>query len=138
MIQMAIHRNRKKLILLAIVIVGAILLFRKFNTNDAVDYSDIQEHFKYGSIGSEPVNGFPKALLKVLPIVFRDKPPADGLASLGFIQESGREFPVGFSQRRVVIDRVWLNCGVCHTGSVRATPSSPRHVYAGMPANTMT
>ena len=103
-----------------------------------MDYSDIQEHFKYGSIGSEIANGFPKTILKVLPTMFRDKLPGDGLASLGFIQEDGKEFPVGFSQRRVVIDRVWLNCGVCHTGSVRATPSSSRHVYSGMPANTMT
>src|SRR5262245_49066339 len=135
--RMATKHKRSKIIVAAVAVAG-ILLFRTFNTNDPVDYSDILEHFKYGSIGSEIANGFPKTILKVLPTIFRDKLPGDGLASLGFIQEDGKEFPVGFSQRRVVIDRVWLNCGVCHTGSVRATPSSPRHVYAGMPANTMT
>ena len=36
----------------------------------------------------------------------------------GLIQEPGRETPIGFSVRRVVIDRVGMNCAICHTGEV--------------------
>ncbi len=44
--------------------------------------------------------------------------------------------PIGTSQRRNLnVDRVWINCGVCHTGTVRETPDSPPQIVLGMPAN---
>jgi mono/diheme cytochrome c family protein len=72
--------------------------------------------------------------------MFPEKFPADrepGYTAFGFIQEPGMDLPVGFSKRRVIIDRVWLNCGACHTGTVRDTPDSPPRVLTGMGANTM-
>ena len=129
--------RRRKLIILAIIVALAAYLFWRFNPDRPVDYSDIEEHFKYGSIGSEPATGVPYWILKVLPIMFADKLPGEGYASLGFVEEEGRDLPVGFSMRRVMIDRAWLNCGVCHTGTVRDTPGSQPTVYTGMPANTM-
>jgi len=108
-----------------------------FISNGVVDYDDIGDHFKYGSIGSEPANGIPYWIWKALPELFADKLPGKGYASLGFIQEAGHDRPVGFSMRRVLIDRVSLNCGVCHTGSVRESSGAAPRIVVGMPANTM-
>jgi mono/diheme cytochrome c family protein len=45
--------------------------------------------------------------------------------------------PVGVSMRKVRgIDLVYLNCAVCHTGTVRDAPGAPARVIAAMPANT--
>jgi hypothetical protein len=115
----------------------AFILFWPAISNGADDYTNIDEHFKFGSIGSEPANGLPYWIWKALPVLFADKLPGKGYASLGFIQEAGHERPVGFSLRRVFIDRVSLNCGVCHTGSYRDAPGAEPHIVAGMPANTM-
>jgi mono/diheme cytochrome c family protein len=134
------ERKRVKIvlfILLVVLIALAAYLYWAFNPNRPVDYADIQEHFKYGSIGSEPANGIPYWIFKVLPEMFPEKLPGQGLASLGLIEEQGRDLPVGFSKRRVIVDRVGLNCGVCHTGTVRDTPNSPPRVIVGMPANRL-
>jgi hypothetical protein len=124
------------IILVVLIAIGA-YLYWSFNPNRPVDYADITEHFKYGSIGSEPANGIPYWIFKVLPDMFPEKLPGKGLASLGVIEEPGRDLPVGFSKRRVIVDRVGLNCGVCHTGTVRDTPSSAPRVIVGMPANRL-
>jgi hypothetical protein len=119
-------------------------LYWKFDPNRPVDYADVEEHFKYGSIGSDNLfNGIPYWVWKVLPDMFPDKLPGKGYASLGFIEEGdhhngarhGR--PIGFSMRRSGIDLVGLNCAVCHTGTLRERPESLPRVYVGMPANTV-
>ena len=133
------QRRIRRVLLILIVVVIAIAAFAywKFNPDRPVDYADITEHFKYGSIGSEHQSGIPYWIFKVLPDMFPEKLPGPGLASLGLIEEPGRDLPVGFSKRRVIVDRVGLNCGVCHTGTVRDTPESPRRVIVGMPANRL-
>ncbi|YAF94490.1 MAG: c-type cytochrome [Nodularia sp. CChRGM 3473] len=119
------------------VIVTAIFLIWPSFANSPVDYADIEDHFKYGSIGSENINGVPYWIWKVLPELFSDKLPGQGYTSLGFIQEQGKDLPVGFSQRRVLIDRIGLNCAVCHTGTLRDTSTSDRQVITAMPANVV-
>ena len=119
------------------VIAVAIFFIWPVISNSPVDYANIEDHFKYGSIGSEPVNGVPYWIWKVLPELFPDKLPDRGYSSLGFIQEPGKDLPVGFSKRRVFIDRVGLNCAVCHTGTLRETPQSDRQVITAMPANVV-
>src|SRR5258705_6476051 len=133
-------RERKRikiilLIILVILIAIAAYLYWAFNPNRPVDYADIQEHFKYGSIGSEPANGIPYWIFKVLPDMFPEKLNGKGYAALGFIEEPGRDLPIGFSKRRVIVDRVGLNCAVCHTGTVRDNANSQPRVIVGMPAN---
>ena len=133
-------RERKRikiilLIILVILIAIAAYLYWAFNPNRPVDYADIQEHFKYGSIGSEPANGIPYWIFKVLPDMFPEKLSGKGYAALGFIEEPGRDLPIGFSKRRVIVDRVGLNCAVCHTGTVRDNANSQPRVIVGMPAN---
>jgi mono/diheme cytochrome c family protein len=111
-----------------------------------VVYDEISEHFKYGSIGSEPgvslmrpVGGVvpPYAVFTALPSICRDKLPG-GYASLGFVFEEGHDLPIGVSRRRRQgIDHVGLNCATCHTGTIRDTPSSPRRIVLGMPAHQL-
>ena len=132
------RQTRKRLLwLVGAVIVAALLIVLPSLSDAADDYTGIEEHFKYGSIGSEPANGIPYWIWQALPVLFADKLPGKGYGSLGFIYEAGRDRPVGFSKRRVFIDRIALNCGVCHTGTVRDTPDGSPRVITGMPANTM-
>jgi RoxA-like, cytochrome c-like len=132
------HRKRVLIALLIVLllVVGTWVVSKTF-LNRPVDYDDIVEHFKYGSIGSESANGIPYWIWKVLPEMFPEKLPGKGYESLGFLKEEGHDTPIGFTRRRVPIDRVGLNCAVCHTGTVRETPSSPRQIIAGMPANNL-
>jgi len=127
------------LIILFVLAMIASLLFWKFVPDAPVDYVKITDHFKYGSIGSEPANGIPYWIWKVLPDMFPEKLPVRGKGYEGFglIQEPGRDTPIGFSVRRVIIDRVGLNCALCHTGTVRQTPQSPPLIILGMPANKL-
>ena len=119
---------------------------RALRSDDPVTYEAILDHFKYGSIGSEPgvsllrpVGGVlpPYAVFTALPAVCANKLPG-GYASLGFIVEDGRDLPVGISRRRRLgIDHVGLNCAACHTGTVRETPASAPQIVAGMPAHQL-
>ena len=135
-----IQERRRIQIALLVIVVGIVAVaayfYWSFHPNRPVDYADITEHFKYGSIGSEPASGIPYWIFKVMPDMFPEKLPG-GYASLGLIEEPGRDLPIGFSKRRVIVDRVGLNCGVCHTGTVRETPSSQPVVVVGMPANNL-
>jgi hypothetical protein len=132
------HKKIVGIVLLLIVVMGAALVLAWPSlSNGVVDYDNIVDHFKYGSIGSEAANGIPYWIWKALPELFADKLPGKGYASLGFIQESGQDRHIGFSNRRVFIDRVSLNCGVCHTGSIRESNGAVAQIVPGMPANTM-
>ena len=134
-----LHKAVLKRVWIVVVGVIAVAIFFLWPviSNSPVDYANIEDHFKYGSIGSEPVNGVPYWIWKVLPELFPDKLPDRGYSSLGFIQEPGKDLPIGFSKRRVFIDRVGLNCAVCHTGTLRETPQSDRQVITAMPANVV-
>jgi hypothetical protein len=146
--QYLLHNRRRRLWLLLIIVIlliGAYLLWR-FTRDRPDDYASIVDQFKYGSIGSEPggsvadsVGGLlpPYEIFRVLPRVCADKLPG-GFASLGLIFEPGHELPIGVSRRfRLGFEQVGLNCAVCHTGTVRDTPDSPRRIVAGMPAHQL-
>lgn len=119
-----------------VITVGYFIL--RFTRDRAVYHPDTAEHFKYGSTGGERDAGIPVALWNILPDLFQKYLPGKGLESLGFIYETNRSFPIGVSERNVQgVDRVFLNCAVCHVGTVRDTPASPRRIIVGMPANTV-
>jgi len=120
------------------VYVAGLALFRRFNPDAPTVHSEIRAHFKYDSIGSEPANGIPYWIWKVLPAMFPEKLPApgNGYTSFGFVFEPGNEIPIGLARRTVIIPRLGMNCAICHTGTVRDTPESPPRIYLGMPANT--
>ncbi|MGL5794078.1 MAG: c-type cytochrome [Waterburya sp.] len=130
----------RKIVVVAIALVVAILLYLVSPLllgNGTVKYADIEDHFKYGSIGGERVNGIPYWIWKVLPVMFADKLPGDGYTSLGFIQESGQELPIGFTQRKIFVNRVAQNCATCHVGSLRDSPDSKPQIITAMPSNTV-
>jgi len=139
-VEQAERRRFMRLLLVLLLALGlvAAFVYWRFFAERPVDYADIGEHFKYGSIGSEPANGIPYWIWKVLPDMFPEKLPqrgGRGYENFGLIQEPGRDTPVGFSVRRVLVDRVGMNCALCHTGTVRDTPQGERRVLLGMPAN---
>lgn len=132
----------------AAVLVAALVVWVvvSINSDSPVDYADIQEHFKYGSIGSEPggsllspVGGVlpPYWVFTALPSVCSDKLP-NGYATFGFVTEPGKDLPIGVSRRRRFgVDHVGLNCSVCHTATVREAPNAQPKVMLGMPAQQL-
>ena len=100
---------------LAIAAIAVIWVVVSINTDRPVTYENIEEHFKYGSIGSEPggsllspIGGVlpPYWVFTALPSVCKDKLPG-GYASFGFVTEPGHDLPVGISRRRRLgIDRL--------------------------------
>jgi mono/diheme cytochrome c family protein len=120
-----------------ILVVALILTLPFLVNNGSVKYADINEHFKYGTIGGEAANGIPYWIWKVLPVTFADKLPGEGYTSLGFIQEAGQDLPIGFSQSKIGVERVGQNCATCHTGTLRETPDSQPRIITTMPSNTV-
>ena len=132
------------LVVVALVAIGFSYLTWRFTRDDPVTYTDPEEHFKYGSTGGERESGIPYWIWKVLPKMFpeylpgKTYTPGTEYASLGFLYEPGKDLPIGVSRRNTQgIDRVFLNCAICHAGSVRGSPQSPRAIYTGMPSNTV-
>jgi mono/diheme cytochrome c family protein len=142
---------KKKIELGPIIRVAALFLLTvlavyavwRVQRNSPVTYAEIEEHFKYGSTGGEIEAGIPYAVWKALPHAFPQYLPAaptreKPYSVFGFIYEPGHDLPVGVSQRNVQgLDRVFLNCAVCHAGTVRSSPEAEPRVYLGMPANTV-
>src|SRR5947209_7678153 len=126
-------RFRARIFWIPTIILLAIVLWLVWylKRDSTPDIADIQEHFKYGSIGSEPggslfdpVGGVlpPYWVFRTLPAVCPEKLPG-GYASLGLIFEPGRDLPIGVARRRRLgLEQVGLNCAVCHTGTVRSGP----------------
>lgn len=135
------QRGKKIAIAIIALLVALVLwLVWPFVTNRGpVYYSDIDEHFRYGSIGGEDTDGIPYWLWKALPVVFADKLPGEDFTALGFIQEPDHELPIGFakSTRTIGLDVVTQNCATCHVGTLRERPDTPRSVISTMPANTV-
>ena len=120
------------------ILLSTVYLACRLTRDVPVLHQSAEEHFKYGSTGGERDAGIPVALWRILPDLFPQFLPGKGYASIGFLFETNREFPIGVSQRNVQgIDRVFVNCAVCHTGTVRDTPDSTPRVIVGMPANGM-
>lgn len=119
-----------------LIVSGALYAALRFLPDRAVTYDDPVEHFKYGSTGGERESGFPYWIWRALPQVCAEHLPGPGYASLGLSFEPGRDLPVGVSMRRNLgIDRVFLNCAVCHASTVRESPDSPPRLITGMPAH---
>lgn len=114
--------------------------------DDPVLYDNDADHFKYGSIGSEPggsllssVGGLlpPEPVFRVLPEICPEQAPG-GYAAFGVLSEPGHTLPIGVSQRhRIGVDNVGVNCALCHSGTYRESADAAPHVVLGMPANNL-
>lgn len=134
-------RHKKILIIAvsAVVALGIVLAIwaRSFmNRNRApVVYSDVVEHFKYGSIGTEKRLGVPAPLFDLFPVMFADLLPQDrpgtGYEKLGFLYEPGHKRPIGTTLREMPVELVGLNCAACHTGTMRDAPGGERRLLFG-------
>src|ERR1044072_9891 len=132
------------LALLVILVIVTVSLASRFLSDVPVDYGESEEHFKYGSTGGETGGGVPYWVWNALPHVCSTHVPGGApmpgreYAAFGFLYEPDRDLPVGMSQRRNLgMDRVFLNCAVCHTSTVRDTVDGPPRIVTGMPANTV-
>lgn len=139
-------RNIVLLVIVLITLIVVLALLRYFLADRTIAYDDIREHYKYGSIGSEPggsvftpVGGVlpPYLIFKTLPAICPEKLPG-GYASLGLIFEPGHELPIGISRRRRLgLDQVGVNCAACHTGTFRTSATSASQIVLGMPAHQL-
>jgi hypothetical protein len=123
--------------LLLLLMLGGITYIQFFRTLPPTYFASDEEHFLYGSIGTESTSGVPYWIWLVLPRVFPDKLPyPGGYAALGMIFAEGRDLPVGFSKQTIGVDRVGINCAVCHSASYRKSPLEKPVIVAGGPGST--
>ncbi|TMQ10460.1 MAG: cytochrome c [Deltaproteobacteria bacterium] len=126
-------------VLVVVAVVLGVLIKRFMDRNRAPMYADIQEHFKYGSIGTEKRLGVPAPLFDLFPVMFADLLPQDrpgqGYEKLGFLYEPGHKRPIGTTVREMPVEIVGLNCAACHTGTMRDKPGGERRLLLGAPAN---
>jgi hypothetical protein len=130
------RRWRWLIILLLLLAAGYYLLF----VNQYVlAFGDDEQHFLHGSIGSEVSTGPPYWVFKALPVMYADKLGPGGYRQFGFLYETpDSDLPIGVSRRVVSgIERVWLNCSVCHVGTYRLPGDSTQHRISGAPSNNL-
>jgi mono/diheme cytochrome c family protein len=137
--------TRRRLVrLIAILVVlaiigGAVGLFAYrhfFREEPAPYFESAEDHFLFGSIGTEAQQGVPYWIWLVLPRVFPEYLPGPGgYAALGMPSKDGHELPVGFSKVTIGFPRVGINCAMCHTASVRTAPEAPPLLVAGGPSH---
>jgi hypothetical protein len=118
--------------------------FFRTEPQDAWVNENLRNHFLYGSIGQESIEGIPYWIFVVLPKVFPEYLPAPGgYASLGMSWEPGpgvpgkppHELPMGVTTKVVGFKRVGLNCAFCHVTRLRLSPEQAiPDYYVGGPA----
>ncbi len=142
-----VGRSCKRLVfgLVSLVLVLILVLAWPLLTARTPQYSNINDHFKYGSIGGASTMGIPYWIWQVLPVMFPEylptgeySLPGTGYTQLGFIQEPGQDLPIGFAKdTNLGLEVVTNNCALCHVGSIRDLPESLPQVVTTMPSNTV-
>jgi mono/diheme cytochrome c family protein len=105
-------------------------------------FASDEEYFKYGSIGNDGASGIPYPLWVAMPeVCAHHLPRPQGYAAFGLLYERGRnpavDTPVGFSRAKVGVERMSINCAVCHTVRARLSPDAEPQLYFGGAANTV-
>ena len=105
-------------------------------------FASDEEHFKYGSIGNDGASGIPYPIWVAMPAVCTHHlPRPQGYAAFGLLYEPGRnpavDSPIGFSRAKVGVERMSINCAVCHTARARLAPGAEPRLYTGAAANTV-
>lgn len=105
---------------------GLAVWYNLFRTVANAEAGSARDHFVYGSIGTEGLEGTPYWLWFVLPTVFPEYLPGPGgYGSLGVSWEPGRELPMGITKKFIGVARVGLNCAFCHVSQVRFREDQP-------------
>lgn len=98
--------------------------------SSATSFDSDEDHFLFGSIGSEEQTGVPYWIWLVLPRLFPEHLPAPGgYAALGMPWKEGYEMPVGLTKLAGGQSRVAINCAMCHT-TAEMRPSMPPRITA--------
>lgn len=133
-----IRRRRFWWLCAKLLIVAALVYYFIFKSTYVIAYDDPIEHFKYGSIGSEPATGLPVVVLNAIPHIYRNRLGNAGYAAFGMNTEAGQTLPIGFSRRVVTgVELAWFNCGVCHVGTYRLPNSDKVHFIPGGASNDL-
>ena len=121
----------------AVALAGAIVAYNTLlRSEPALFFESDEEHFLFGSIGTETTEGVPYVVWLVLPRIFPEYLPGPGgYASLGFLWREGDELPIGLSKVTAGVPRIGVNCAFCHTTSVRMSADAPRMLVPGGPSN---
>jgi hypothetical protein len=138
------------LLALVVLVAGGGYFAWRLTRDEAEAFAEPVAQFKYGSTGGDRNFGLPYVMWEAMPSLFRDLLPAgredEGWAAFGFIYEDAADLPPELGRRRPVgtslrthmgIERIFLNCGGCHVGSVRTGDEAKPRVIAGMPSNTV-
>jgi mono/diheme cytochrome c family protein len=120
-------------VLLVFGIVGGVFAYYNFfRTEPPPFFQSDEDHFLFGSIGTEDPEGIPYWIWLVLPRIFPEYLPAPGgYAAVGFPGKDGRDMPVGFSKVTVGFERIGINCAACHAATFRARAGDPPTIVAG-------
>ena len=126
--------RRQRVVIYAIALllaIGGWITYDRFFREEPPPYfASDEEHFLYGSVGTEAQQGVPYWIWLVLPRVFPEYLPAPGgYAALGVMGQRGHEMPIGLSKVTVGFPRVGINCAMCHTASFRARPDDVPTIY---------
>ncbi len=138
-VERVLARYRWIRFLIVLILLLAAFYYLVFVNQYVIAYRDDLEHFKYGSIGSEPNNGLPILVFKALAVMYQDELGSAGYRRFGMLYESEHsDLPIGMSRRIVSgVERVWLNCAVCHVGTYRINLTDvPIFIY-GAPSNNL-
>src|SRR5256885_16574668 len=95
---------RWRIVLLVIVVflaLGCLYFVCRFTRDSPVTYTDIEDHFKYGSTGGGSESGISYLIWEVFPKIFSeyfsDKTytPGEGYVLFCFVFETRKDLPIG-------------------------------------------
>src|SRR5262249_44219360 len=106
------------------------------------EFASDEDYFKYGSIGNDGATGIPYPIWVAMPdVCAHHLPRPQGYPALGFVYDRGRnpavDPPIGFSRAKVGVERMAINCAVCHTVRARLAADAEPQLYVGGAANTV-
>lgn len=137
-VEQAMSRRRRWRWIIILLAAALLIWWLVFVNQYVVAYDKPIDHFRHGSIGSETANGLPILVFKALPVLYPDRMGPGGWRRFGLLYEGDDELPVGFSRRVVTgVERVWLNCSVCHVGTYRLPGQTEEHYVYGAPSNNL-
>ena len=126
-------RSRRRRLAVGVLLVlaaagGLVVYDRVFHQEPAPYFQSDEDHFLYGSVGTE-AEGIPYWIWLVLPRIFPEYLRPGGYASIGMLSRDGHEMPIGLSRVTVGVPRVGVNCAMCHSARFRATPDEVPTIY---------
>jgi mono/diheme cytochrome c family protein len=125
------------IVALAVAAIASIVAYVKlYRAQPGRVFASDEDHFLFGSTGTEAEHGIPYWIWLVLPRIFPEHlPRPGGYAALGIASTRGEEMPVGFSRVTIGYPRVGTNCALCHTARWRERPTAPPMIVPGGPAH---